>query len=235
MNDGFQAAMSVLDRVPDRPDVYCDVFLGLFPVSGAAVSTLGDLLGSETLAASDVVAARLDELQFDLGEGPCWDAMRSGDPVLQPDMHETGKLRWPAFSAAIHTENIRSLFAFPLTVGPLRFGAIDLYSDSTVTLDPTQTRQASAMADVVSKHVMRNALSSIGLPTDDVGNAYSRRLVHQATGMVLAQLDVSPDDARLVIQGHAYAVDESMMDIAQDIIAGRLRFTRDGTRIEVAS
>ena len=50
----------------------------VFPVTGSAVSTVGGFLGSETVAASDEYAARLDELQFDLGEGPCWDAVRSG-------------------------------------------------------------------------------------------------------------------------------------------------------------
>ena len=52
--------------------------------------------------------------------------------------------------------------------------------------------------------------------------------------MVLAQLDLSADDARLVIQGQAFATSRPMMEVAQDIIDGRLRFVRDGSRIEVA-
>ena len=56
---------------------YSEPFVAFLPVTGAAVSTLGDVLGSETLSASDAHAARLDEVQFDLGEGPCWDALRS--------------------------------------------------------------------------------------------------------------------------------------------------------------
>jgi hypothetical protein len=52
--------------------------------------------------------------------------------------------------------------------------------------------------------------------------------------MVLAQIDVSADDARLVIQGHAFTSGKPMMDIAEEILDGRLRFTRTGNRIEVA-
>ncbi len=61
------------------------------------------------------------------------------------------------------------------------------------------------MAQVVSRHVLRRALASIGEDPEGGIGAYSRRLIHQASGVVLAQIDVSADDARLVIQGHAFA------------------------------
>lgn len=233
MADSFGAVLQALDRAQDSPEGFCEVFVDVFPVSGAAVSTVGELLGSETLAASDERAARLDELQFDLGEGPCWDAVRSGTAVLQPDIGATGPSRWPAFAASVRGEEVSSVFAFPLIVGPLRFGAIDLYSLAPIRLDRSQAKQAGAMAGVVSRHVLRRALASIGAAAEPSSNGYSRRLVHQASGMVLAQIDVSADDARLVIQGHAFAVERPMMEIAQDIIEGRLRFRRDGPRIEV--
>jgi len=235
MSDSFRAAMATLDRSGDQPPVVCDLFISTFAVSGAAVSTVGNVLGSETLGASDEKAARLDELQFDLGEGPCWDAIGSGDAVLEPRVRQGGRQRWPAFSASVEAEEVSSVFAFPLSVGPLRFGAVDLYSVRPMSLDPAQTEQALAMAGVVGRHVLRSALSKIGADGEEEGNAYSRRLVHQATGMVLAQIDVPPDDARLVIQGHAFAADRSMMEIAQDIIDGKLRFTRVGMRIEAES
>jgi hypothetical protein len=224
--------MNALDRARDQPEVFCAAFVQVFPVTGAAVSTVGGFLGSETVAASDEYAARLDELQFDLGEGPCWDAVRSGAAVLHPDVLATGPSAWPAFAAAISVAEVSSLFAFPLIVGPLRFGAIDLYSRAPVALDDDQTEQAGMMAEVVGRLILRRALTSIGEP-DGAGNGYSRRLVHQATGMVLAQIGLSAEDARLVIQGHAFAADRSMMDVAQDVIDGRLRFRREGTRIEV--
>jgi len=230
----FSAAMDALERTAEAPDGFCRPFLEVLPVSGASVSTIGSLLGSETLAASDAQAARLDELQFDLGEGPCWDALRSGNHVLAPTIREAERARWPSFSAAIRDQGISSMFAFPLAVGPLRIGAIDLYSASPTTLDGKHTRQADAMAAVVSRHVLRRALNTLGRDHDDAGNAYSRRLIHQATGFVLAQLDLTPEDARLVIQGHAFAAERSMMDVAQDIVDGTIVFSRRSEGIEAA-
>jgi hypothetical protein len=230
--EAFDGAMKVLVREPDRPQGYCEAFLAVFPVGGAAVSTIGEVLGSETVAASDGVAARLDELQFDLGEGPCWDAMRAAQPVLVPAVRASGPGRWPAFTDCAVKDGISSLFAFPLSVGPLRFGAVDLYSVDPVRLSGAQAQQAGALAEVVSRHVLRRALHALGADEGDAVSAFSRRLVHQASGVVLAQLDVSADDARLVIQGHAFATSRPMMEVAQDIIDGRLRFVREGSRIE---
>ena len=234
MNESFDEAMQVLEAAPDQPERYCRAFLSVLPVAGAAVSTIGDVLGSETIAATDEQAARLDELQFDLGEGPCWDAMRSGGAVLAPRIRSLEPGRWPAFTRSAVQDGVSSLFAFPLSVGPLRFGAVDLYSISPIDLSDAQAQQAGAMAEVVSRHVLRRALTSIGLEDEEAVSAYSRRLIHQASGVVLAQIDVSADDARLVIQGQAFASGRPMMDVAQDILDGRLRFAREGTRIEVA-
>ena len=234
MSESFDVAMETLEREPDEPERYCEAFVSVFPIGGAAVSTIGQVLGSETLAATDPIAARLDELQFDLGEGPCWDAMRSAYPVLVPAIRATGPARWPAFTESVVKDGVSSVFAFPLTIGPLRFGAVDLYSTDPVILSDAQAHQAGAMAEVVSRHVLRRALNSIGVEESDAVSAVSRRLVHQASGIVLAQIDVSADDARLVNQGQAFASSRPMMDVAQDILDGRLRFTREGSRIEVA-
>jgi hypothetical protein len=234
MSGSFAMAMDALERSAEAPAGFCRPFLDVLPVSGASVSTVGDLLGSETLSASDELAARLDELQFDLGEGPCWDAMSSGRPVLEPDVRGRPRSAWPAFSVAILDADISSIFAFPIAVGPLRMGAVDLYCVVPVELDRRQAEQADAMAAVVGRHVLRQALDAVGRDGDDIGNAYSRRLIHQATGIVLAQLDLSADDARLVIHGHAFAASRSMKDVAQDILDGRLNFSRADDGIEAS-
>jgi hypothetical protein len=232
MSDAFSNAMARLQSGVGGAREYSAPFLDVFPVTGAAVSTLGDFLGTETLSATDDRAARLDELQFDLGEGPCWDALRLSRPVLTPDVHDSQTV-WPAFSAALREQQVSSIFAFPLLVGSLRIGAIDLYSLDPVTLRESQTRQATAMADVIGRKVLRNALATVDVEEHPV-SAYSRRLIHQATGMVLAQLELSADDARLVIHGHAFAVGKTMKEVAQDVLDGRLSFSHGDQGIEVA-
>jgi hypothetical protein len=231
----FPAAIQALSSESDDTSSLSFPFLDVFPVTGVAVSTLGEFLGSETLSASDPQAARIDELQFDLGEGPCWDAMATARPVLAPDLRAHPSASWPAFSRAILDDDLGAIFAFPLVIGPLRIGAVDLYSRRPTELTPVQSRQASEMAGLVSRRVLRRAIMRMTHDDDDrTGNAFSRRVIHQATGMVLSQLDVAIDDARLVIEGHAFASNRTMMDVASDIVNGTLNFSVQGDGIEAS-
>lgn len=198
--------------------------LRLIPVEGVAISTLGNVLGSETVSASDPRAQCIDEFQFDLGEGPCWDALSSNSPVLMNDAAARARATWPLFGEAIAAEGIGALFAFPLAIGPLRFGAIDLYSMAAQSLTGRQVGDVQIVAEHLSRAVLRRALQPI---LDDDNGPYSRRTLHQATGMVLVQLDIPAEDARLVIQAHAFASSRSVRETAQDVLDGRLRFHTD--------
>jgi hypothetical protein len=227
--------MDALNGQTDSGAALSYPFVDVFPVSGAAVSTLGAFMGSETISASDATAARIDELQFDLGEGPCWDAMATARPVLATNLRAQSPTSWPAFSRAILADDLGAIFAFPLVVGPLKFGAVDLYSVRPTELTAVQSRQASEMARVVSRQVLRQAIMRIGRDAgsdDKAAGAFSRRVIHQATGMVLSQLDLPIDDARLVIEGHAYASNRTMMEVARDIVDGTLNFSNGGGGIE---
>jgi hypothetical protein len=228
-DDRFTRVMRELRRdVPSDADLSRS-FVDVFPVHGSSISTLGDLLGTETVFASDRQAARLDELQFDLGEGPCWDALSRARPVLEPDLRDEPRGSWPAFTPAAVADGVGSLFAFPMLVGSLRIGAVDMYSRHPMTLDRAQTRQAASLADLVGRHVLKRALlrSAVDAVDEEPESPFSRRLIHQATGMVLAQLNISAEDARLVIQGHAFATGRTMMQVSEEIVAGRLDFSAE--------
>ena len=226
MSTDITATLAELEQAAGRPERFSRAFLEVLPVTGASVSTIGDVLGSETISATDDLAGRLDELQFDLTEGPCWDAIRTDSVISEPDFTGKGAQRWPTFGRAVPSGEVASMFAFPLSVGELRFGAVDLYCRSTTTLDRRQSALATAMTEVIGRHVLREALG----PADGgaAASKYSRRIVHQATGIVLAQLDLPPNDALLVIQARAFSTGQSMMDVAQQIVDGGLRFDRAG-------
>jgi hypothetical protein len=235
MADSFDAALNELERSGQKLASFGGFFVDLFPVTGAAVSTVGDVLGSETISATDDIAARLDELQFDLGEGPCWEAMRTAAAVVEPEFRLRGASRWPAFASAVEEDVVvASMFAFPLAVGELKMGAVDLYSSEPITLSPRECTQATAMAEVISRHVLRDALSGLADQEMQAGT-YSRRTVHQATGIVLAQVDVDPDDALLILQARAFSTGHRVMEVAQAVVDGTLRFSRTERGIEARS
>jgi hypothetical protein len=212
---------------PPSGPVEAEAVLAVVSVAGAAISTLGGLLGSETVSASDDVIARVDELQFDLGEGPCWDAVATGRPVLEPDLRGRPSRTWPAFSPAVAQSNeIAALFAFPLHVGPLRIGAIDMYDVRPRRLADSELVRTVALAADVSRTVLRQAIEESGLEeAPAAARPRSRRRIHQATGFVIAQLDVSAADAELLIRARAFAEGRTMLEVADDILTRRRRFT----------
>ena len=54
-----------------------------------------------------------------------------------------------------------------------------------------------------------------------------RAEVHQATGMVLVQLDITPKDAFARLRAYAFAQRRPLSDVARDVVARRLVFTDD--------
>lgn len=209
---------------------YCAPFLAALPVTGAAISSLGSFMAPETICASDDNAARLDELQFDLGEGPCWDASRTRRPVLTADLQTRPDHAWPALVDAMQGMPIRGLFAYPLLLGPLSVGVVDMYSSSALEFGEDHNHEAQLLAGRAARAVAREIFSRITADPEAPGepaSAYSRRHIHQATGTVLAQLNVSAADASLILRAHAFATGRSLSDVAQDVIEWKLDFALD--------
>ena len=71
-----------------------------------------------TVACSDQVAARVDEVQYEHDDGPCLHAMRDGHMVRIEDTAE--KVRWPEFEAQAASHGIRSCLALPLNADAWR-------------------------------------------------------------------------------------------------------------------
>lgn len=232
MADEYDDAIGDLRRRSGGMAQLVGPILEIVGVTGASVCTMG-FLAPETLAASDRTAARLDEAQFDLGEGPCWDAVASGAPVLERDLRHAEAWQWPALAEALRNEPIRAVYAFPVSIGMLRIGAIDFYHAEPQDLGRAEVRRAAAVAEALGPHVLRNALERLREeePPGDPG-PFSRRLVHQATGYVVGQLGVSAEDAELLIQGRAFASGRSMHDVAVSILSGEQRFSAAGNVIK---
>jgi len=228
----FDEAKRALSVAHERNSSLCDPFLDLFPVAGASLSLLSGPVGQSTICASSPTAVRLDELQFDLGEGPCWQALKSHRPVLAPNLRNAIYTDWPVFSAAVANDRdateVASMFAFPMVVGSLDIGAVDLYSDSPETMTMSDVSDASALASVAAWQVLRRVLEEqqFDAEVDNAASRTSRREVHQATGMVLAQLNVSADDAALLLRAHAFSSGRSVREVAADVVERRLDFSK---------
>ena len=224
----FGLAVEELSNAHLNGTYLCSPFLRVLPVTGVAISTLGGPFGTETVCASDASAARLDELQFDLGEGPCWDALATHVPVLSGDIRQHGNPVWPVFVQTLDGTDVGGVFAFPMVVGSLDIGAVDLYSRRPRTLTGPQIADATTMVGIAARQVLRRVLLAQTMkPDPDADEGYSRRVVHQATGMVLAQLNLGASDALLLLQGYAFSHARTVREVADDVVARKLDFTSE--------
>ncbi|WIB77970.1 GAF and ANTAR domain-containing protein [Curtobacterium sp. MCPF17_002] len=226
---GFSAGVAAL-RDAGAHGSLCAPFLAALTVTGAAISTLGEAWGSETVCASDPVAARLDEIQLDLGEGPCWEALRTGVPVFEPDVQAATSDRWPVALMGMQEAQLGAVFAFPMRVGLLAVGVVDLYDQRAGPLPAAAVRGAAAMVHVAARLVLHRALlrAEVGSPEYERGGGlYSRREVHQASGMLAAQTGATVSDALLLLRAYAYAAGRTVRDLSADVIARRVDFTDD--------
>ena len=107
----------------------CAPFLLELPITGLSISVVSGSGAQSTVGTSDLIAARLEELQFQLGEGPTPDTLASGRAVLVPDIaDESVSHRWAMFTSAAQEAGAEALFCFPMTVGVIPVGVVSLYA-----------------------------------------------------------------------------------------------------------
>src|SRR5436190_917582 len=178
-----------------------------------------------SICATDSVSALIEQLQYDLGEGPSVDAYHLDEPVLEPDLARPRTSRWVAFTAPALAAGVRAVFGFPLQVGAVRLGALNLYCDRPGPLTDDQHANAMVMARIAAETVVvLQANAPPGrIAAELEASADFRYVVHQATGMVAAQLDVSVAHALIRLRAYAFGNDRPLVSVAEDVVARRLR------------
>lgn len=204
----------------------CEVCADVTGVTGAGIMLMAGDVARGSVCTTDPVSALIEQLQYDLGEGPCVDAYNTDSPVSEPDLARPVAPRWLAFAGPVLEAGARAVFGFPLQVGAVRLGALNLYNDQPGPLTDVQHADALLMADVVAHAVL---LLQADAQPDTVGaeleaSANFQYVVHQASGMVAAQLDVTVGQALVRLRGHAFGNGRGLTDVARDVVERRLRF-----------
>lgn len=195
----------------------------VLPVDGASISVMSGPRERETLYASDEIAAQIEDVQFSLGEGPCFEAFATRRPVLVPDLPQASVVAWPVFATAVRDLPIGAIFAFPLQAGAIGIGAVDLYRRRPGWLSGDEIAIALEVIDLVTAVLLGLLLGEVG-DTDDLRGVLSpgREQVHQATGMLIAAFHISAEEALARLRGYAFVSDRSLDEVAKDIVSRKL-------------
>jgi hypothetical protein len=199
----------------------CLASASLLDADGAAITLAYTRAERVTLCATDDTSARLEDLQDVLGQGPGQDAYRSGEMVVAP-MDETANRRWPQFAGSARAAaGPVTMYAIPIRPDSQVLGVLTLYQAEPRPLS-YDVPETQFVADALGVALLRDPGSHTEAGS---GPWASRAQVHQATGIVVAQLRIGAEDALALLRAHAYAHDTSLNAIAAQVIARQLDFT----------
>ncbi|MFE6613534.1 GAF and ANTAR domain-containing protein [Amycolatopsis sp. NPDC057786] len=222
MTDRLLALLGDVDGGLDLVRRICELCVTELAVSGAGMSVMTGALadGTQILVHSTGEAGKhLEDLQLTVGEGPSVDAYVSGEAVLVPDL-DAEQDRWPAYAPGAAGLGVAAVFSFPLQVGAARLGVLDLYRTTAGPLSAARLSGALTLAEAGTVALLDDADAAQGARLLGQGELHS--VVHQATGIVTVQLDVSLQEALIRIRAYAYAHHLSLNEVGGRIVRREL-------------
>lgn len=187
-------------------------------MDGGAITIGYETAERSTLSVTDPLAERVEELQDVLWEGPSLDAFRTGSPVAEGTVGQ--ECRWPALSQSLSERHEAILlYAVPMMPDSRVLGVVSMYRHAGAPLEFDRDG-AQFLADAIGVAI----LGRFGR-TESADLVWSTRdRVHQATGMVVAQLRIPPADALALLRAHAFADGVPLADVADEVVTRRLDF-----------
>lgn len=230
----FDALMADAPTPLAAADRLCRACVELLDVDGASISVTDRGTTRGTFGSSSELSRRVDALQFTLGEGPCLDAVRTRRPVLVDDLGSATERRWPAFRCAALESGVRAVFALPVMLASNPVGALDLYKHAAGPLGSERLAGGLLAAEIAARPLLEVMSAQADLEaheeTEDGWDqlvSLERVEVYQATGMVIAALDVDATEALVRLRANAYARDVTASELAWEVLEGRVDLHAD--------
>lgn len=165
----------------------------------------------ETMASTDGFVQDLDNLQYELGEGPCLDAIKEGRVLfIENARHEQ---RWPHYIPQAVQRGLRAQMGICLYDDDRSVGGLNFYSTDCDTVG----EESREIGELFAEH----AAIALGRSrreenlTEALG---SRQLIGQATGIVMERYQIGPDRAFQFLVRASQAGNIKLRDIAQEIV-----------------
>lgn len=171
------------------------------------------------MAASSTGAETLELFQVQADQGPCQDAFRTGEPVVNADLAAAGH-RWPDFAPRAVRAGFRSVHAFPLRLRGEIVGALNLFGTDTGELAPSDVLVVQALADIATIGLLQERAIRRGEElTAQLQTALDTRVViEQAKGAVAQLQGIGVDEAFELIRTHARRHQLHLGDVARAVL-----------------
>ncbi|MGY1742796.1 MULTISPECIES: ANTAR domain-containing protein [unclassified Blastococcus] len=225
---GLASALSELSALPvgeiDRRRLLSRMAVlirGAVPAADWVSITMGNPLEPQRLGSDSVEAQTFDGLQVQAGQGPCWEAYRSGTVVVARDV--TADPRWPHLAKLAAGGAVRSVLAVPVQEEHTS-GAVNVYSGQPAAFGSAGRRiaelAAAAVAGVLQTVAEREAMEQLAANLERA--LTSRAVIDQAKGMIMARLGVDADDAFARLVNLSSRLNVKVRDLAALVVEGHV-------------
>ncbi len=187
----------------------------------AAGLMLADQHGTLHATAASTENARLLELfELQTDAGPCLDAFRTAEPVVNADLH-ANEHRWPRFAEAAEAAGYVSVHALPLRLRSTVIGALNLFCAQGGSLSDEDIRTGQALADVATIGILaQRGLHQAELLTTQLQTALNSRVsIEQAKGVLAERHQVTVDRAFAMLREYSRSHNRLLSDVARDVAA----------------
>ncbi len=180
--------------------------------AGVALSHRGAKL--ETVAVTDPVVEKSDQLQLECGAGPSLDVIAARDTVLVPDT--MGDVRYPDWSAKVAALGLRSSLSVRLAASGSTLGVLQLFNTEPYAFEPDD----DAVAHILARHASV-ALANARQEATLWHAIDARKLVGQAQGILMERFDIDSDQAFAVLRRYSQDRNIKLRDVAHRLVATR--------------
>ncbi|MEU5265524.1 GAF and ANTAR domain-containing protein [Amycolatopsis sp. NPDC021455] len=224
----IDALVELADALTDDFDLID--FLHLLAGRGASLleaDAAGVLLahahsGLQVVASADETPEVVELFHLQTGQGPGYDAWRTGSQVVWPDLRQAAD-RWPRLASAAATAGVTAAFAVPMRLRDESIGVLSLFRATAGEPDARWTRTAKALVDVATIGILQaTALRRPEVLVEELQAAITSRVVlEQAKGFVSERLGVDLATAFTLLRDHARRHGLRLTDVARAVVTRR--------------
>jgi len=178
------------------------------------------------LASSSEAMRVLEVFEGQAEEGPCIDAYRSGQPVVNLKIDEVNS-RWPRFAPKAVKAGFRSVHALPMRLRDHSIGALNLFRVDEGQMDDADVAAAQALADVATIAILAHrAARDAQVLNEQLTQALNSRIViEQAKGVVAERAGLDMEQAFSRLRCHARNHQLRLADVAHAVSTRALPVT----------
>lgn len=195
-----------------------DNAVDLFDADAAGIMLENQEHELEVVVSTSERSAFIGLMQLEAGEGPCVEAFEQGATVSVADPQEMAR-RWPHFAEASHRAGYASVHSVPLRSRDRVLGSMNLFRNSSGSLNPRDAAAARALTDVATISILQQqtadhaqlAQAQLQLALD------SRVVIEQAKGFIAHTHSLDIEAAFALLRDYARANHMLLRDVARGV------------------